>query len=279
VAREARPNRFWRIQETGGMSDELLIEVGWGVARLTMNRPDSRNSLNPALIAALIEAFDRLAKDDSVRVIELTGAGDKAFSAGGDLSGQGLGGGDGMLVGHLGRARFAELLRAIRDAGKPVVAVVQGHALGGGFGLALACDLVIAVDDATFGTPEINVGLFPMIILAVLLRNVPRKKLLELILLGDRVSAAEALRWGMINEAVPRAELRAAADRYLQKLAQKSPVSMKLGRDAFYRVADLPFDAALDYLNSQLTLNLMTEDAMEGMAAFIQKRPPEWKGR
>ncbi len=261
------------------MSDELLIEVGWGVARLTMNRPDSRNSLNPALIAALIEAFDRLAKDDSVRVIELTGAGDKAFSAGGDLSGQGLGGGDGMLVGHLGRARFAELLRAIRDAGKPVVAVVQGHALGGGFGLALACDLVIAVDDATFGTPEINVGLFPMIILAVLLRNVPRKKLLELILLGDRVSAAEALRWGMINEAVPRAELRAAADRYLQKLAQKSPVSMKLGRDAFYRVADLPFDAALDYLNSQLTLNLMTEDAMEGMAAFIQKRPPEWKGR
>ncbi|MFM7202271.1 MAG: enoyl-CoA hydratase/isomerase family protein [Myxococcota bacterium] len=261
------------------MSEILLSESAWGIARLTLNRPEQRNALSPALVNALIEALQKLASDESVRVIELSAAGEKAFCAGGDLSGSGLGGDGGALSAHYGRGRFAELLRALRDVGKPVVGVVHGPALGGGFGLAMACDIVIASEDASFGAPEINVGLFPMMIMPILARSIPRKKLLEMILTGDKVSAREAFEWGFVNQVVPRADLRTAADAMLQKLVQKSPAILKLGRDAFYRMSEMSLDPALDYLVSQLTLNLSTEDAMEGLAAFMQKRPPEWKGR
>lgn len=261
------------------MSEILLYESAWGIARLTLNRPEQRNALSSELVSALIEALQKLAGDDSVRVIELSAAGEKAFCAGGDLSGSGLGGDGGFLTAHYGRGRFADLLRAFRDVGKPVVGVVQGPALGGGFGLAMACDIVIASEDASFGAPEINVGLFPMMIMPILARSIPRKKLLEMILTGDKVTAREAFEWGFINQVVPRADLRTAADAMLQKLVQKSPAILKLGRDAFYRMSEMSLDPALDYLVSQLTLNLATEDAMEGVAAFLQKRPPEWKGR
>lgn len=261
------------------MSEVLLIENAWGLARLTLNRPESRNALTPALVRALIDAFEALAKDESVRVIELTGAGDKAFCAGGDFSGGAFGGDGGALTAHYNRAGFADLLRAIRDVGKPVVAVVQGHALGGGFGLAMACDLVVAAEDATFGTPEINVGLFPMIIMPILARNIPRKKLLEMFFTGARVPAPEALQWGFVNAVVPRAQLREKADETLQQLLSKSSAVLRLGREAFYRMSEMALDPALDHMVAQLSLNLMTEDAMEGLSAFMQKRPPEWKGR
>jgi len=261
------------------MSEVLLEESAWGIARLTLNRPEHRNALSADLVGSLIGAFRRLRDDSSIRVIEVTGAGNKVFCAGGDLSGGALGGGEGPLSGHHDRAHFGTLLRAMREVGKPIIGTVQGHALGGGFGLAMSCDMVIAAEEACFGTPEIKVGLFPMVIMSVLVRNVPQKKLMEMMFLGERVSAVDALTFGFVNRVVPRVKLREAADVWLQKLAGASPAILKLGRDAFYRMSELPFDAALDYLNAQLTLNLMTEDAMEGVAAFIQKRPPEWKGR
>lgn len=260
-------------------SDILGMETTWGICRLTLNRPQARNALSPALVEDLVHAFEDLRHSEDVRVIELTGSGESVFCAGGDLSGSGLSGDHGFLEAHQGRARFAALLKAIRHVGKPVVATVQGHALGGGFGLAMACDLIVAAEEATFGTPEIKVGLFPMIILPVLMRNIPQKKLMELILLGEKLSAQEALTHGLVNRVVPRASLRESADGLLQSLVQKSPAVLRLGRDAFYHAQDLTLDHALDHMVSQLTLNLQLEDALEGLSAFMQKRPPEWKGR
>lgn len=261
------------------MSEVLLVENAFGIAKVTLNRPEARNALSAELVEALLEAFQSLRQDPTIRVIELTGAGDKLFCAGGDFSGGGLTGGGGALAAQRGLGRFAELLRAIRDVGKPVLGVMQGHAMGGGLGLAMACDLVVAADDVVFSTPEINVGLFPMIILPVLMRMIPRRKLMEMIYTGDRVTAREAYEWGFINACVPRDKLRETADGYIARLSSKSPAILKLGRDAFYRVADQGLDPALDYMITQLAVNVQTEDAMEGLSAFLQKRPPVWKGQ
>jgi enoyl-CoA hydratase/carnithine racemase len=163
--------------------------------------------------------------------------------------------------------------------GKPIVGRINGHALAGGLGLATSCDLLIAADNATFGTPEINVGVWPMMIQAVLMRNLGRKTLLEMLLLGDRFDAARALQIGLVNRVVPAAELDAAVDEVADKLAKKSPIVMKLGRDSFYRSQDMEFHAALEYLQAQLSLVTLTEDTKEGVMAFFQKREPEFKGR
>jgi len=156
---------------------------------------------------------------------------------------------------------------------------VRGHALAGGLGLATSCDILVAADNATFGTPEINVGVWAMMIQAVLIRNLPRKPLLEMLLLGGRLDADEALRIGLVNRVVPASELDAAVDEVVGKLEKKSPIIMKLGRDSFYRVQDMEFRAALEYLQAQLSLVTLTEDTKEGVMAFFEKREPEFKGR
>jgi len=165
------------------------------------------------------------------------------------------------------------------DLGKPTIARVRGYALAGGFGLALACDFVVAADDAQFGTPEIDVGLWPYMITVPLLRSMPPKKVLELMLTGRRVDAAEGERIGFVNRVVPVDDLDAAVDDLARSLAAKSPATVKLGRDSFYAVLDLDARAALTHLQSMLTITTMTEDAAEGIAAFAEKRPPQWKGR
>ncbi len=256
--------------------DTVLYSVAERVATITMNRPDERNALNGQLVGDLIAAFREAQHDAAAGVIVLAGAG-KVFCAGGDL--KGMSGDTSEYDRHLGRRKFVELNLAITEGGKPVIAKVHGHALAGGCGLAVACDMVYAADTAQFGTPEINVGLFPMMIMAALFRNMGRKKGMEFILTGDRISAAEAEQRGLITKCVPAGELDAAVAALCAKLTAKSPLLLKLGRDAFYKTADMSYREALEYLNHELGVVLRTEDALEGLMAFMQKREPEWKNR
>ena len=166
-----------------------------------------------------------------------------------------------------------------RASRKPLIAAIEGFAVAGGLEVALACDLIVAAEEAGFGTPEINVGVFPFMILALIYRNVPRKKTTELLLLGERITAAEALEAGIVNKVVPRSELDAAVDEWAAKLASKSPLLMKMGKDAIFRSQDMAFADALEYLRGNLSLALTTEDVIEGVSAFMEKREPKWKGR
>ncbi len=259
---------------------EILYEVRGPVARITLNRPEKRNPLGPVTIGELLHALDAARQDDAVRVIVLTGAG-KVFSAGGDLSSMGSGGTplQSPGSGSTKPGTFVDLNLALTRVGKPTIAMVNGHALAGGLGLVVACDLAIAADDAQLGTPEINVGLWPMMIMATIFRNVPRKRGLELIMTGDKISAAQAAELGLITRAVPRDALDAEVETLAQKLASKSPLVMRLGLEAFYRVQDLELEPALQLLQTQLMAVLATEDAREGLTAFLEKRAPQWKGK
>jgi enoyl-CoA hydratase len=180
---------------------------------------------------------------------------------------------------HFGTEAFPRLFRTIMGLGKPTICAANGHVLAGALGLALCCDLIVASDAATFGTPEINVGVFPFMIMALIYRNVPRKKTNELLLLGERISAEEAREAGIVNRVVPADELEAAVDDWAVKLAAKSPVLMRLGKQAMYRQLDMPFEDALDYLRAQLSIAFTTDDIQEGVQAFFEKRDPVWSGR
>ena len=255
----------------------LLYDVSDGVATVTLNRPDQRNALNGQVLTELVDAMRRVRDDDDVRCVVLTGAGDKVFCAGADLGGFAA---DAPLVDkHFASDLFLEFFRLMPRLGKPSICAANGHVLAGGMGLALSCDLVIAKDSATFGTPEINVGAFPYMIMSIIYRSVPRKKVNEMILLGERLSAEEAVTYGLANRAVPDGEFQGAVDEWAAKLASKSPVLMRLGHDAMYRQQDMALDDALEYLRSQLSLTFSTEDILEGVQAFFEKREPKWKGR
>jgi len=247
------------------------------VARLTINRPERRNSMSFEVIQGLRDALREVRSYDEFRAVVITGAGDQAFCAGADLSGMGAGGEASNA--HDGRGLLAELFREMWQLGKPTVARVRGYALAGGFGLAMACDFVIAADDAQFGTPEINVGLWPYMITVPLLRALPPRLAFELMSTGRRVDADEALRVGMVNRVVPAADLDAAVAELTATLAEKSPLTMRHGRQAFYRALEMQSDAALDYLQAMLTVTSASDDAREGITAFLEKRPPKWTGR
>lgn len=257
--------------------ETLIAEPRKSALVLAINRPEQRNAINPLVMRELVSGLDAAKDDEGVRSVVLTGAGDKAFCAGGDLGGGSMGGG--AVAQHLDRTLLSQLFRAMRTLGKPVVARVNGHALGGGFGLALASDLVIAAEHAELGTPEINVGLWPYIITAVIHRNVPPKIALEMMMLGKRIPAAEAAKWGMVNRVVPASDLDSAVDEIIDQLATKSPLILRLGKDSFYTAEDMVFSNALSYLENQLSIGLQAEDVAEGIQAFFQRRPPDWKGR
>src|SRR6202142_3640894 len=259
------------------MTDELLYEAVGGVARVTINRPERRNAMSYDVMSGLRDAMASARTDRDVRVVVLSGAGDKAFCAGADLTG--IAENAGAAAAHTGRGFLADLFRDMWSLGKPIVAKVRGYALAGGFGLACACDLVVASDDAVFGTPEINVGLWPYMITVPLLRSMPPKTVLDLMMTGRRVGAEEGARIGFVQRVVPVAELDAAVDALATELAGKSLIIMRWGRDAFYRVLEMDADAALSYLQGMLTVTSQTEDAAEGVAAFAEKRAPKWKGR
>jgi enoyl-CoA hydratase/carnithine racemase len=248
-----------------------------GVATIALDDPDTRNALSDALLDDLLSAFTAARDDDAVRCVVLTSTHEKVFSSGGNLAGFAA---DVPLVHkHAATARFPRLFTLIGELGKPTLCAANGHVLAGALGLALACDLVVAREGVTFGTPEINVGVFPFMIMALIYRNVGRKKTNELLLLGERIDAAEAERIGIVNRVVAAEGFDAFVADWAGRLAAKSPVLMRLGKDAMFRQQDLAFAEALELLRHNLTLAFSTEDVQEGVRAFFEKRDPEWTGR
>jgi enoyl-CoA hydratase/carnithine racemase len=255
----------------------LRYEVADAVATIALDDPGTRNALSDRLLDDLLAAFAAARDDAQVRCVVLASTHATVFSSGGDLAG--FSAEVALVQRHAANARFPRLFELIGRLGKPVVCAARGHVLAGALGLALACDLVVAGERATFGTPEINVGLFPFMIAALIVRNVGRKKMTELLLLGERVDAHEAQRIGLVNRVAADAEFDAAVAEWAQALAAKSPLLVRLGKDALFAQQDMAFHEALDFLRAQLTIAFSTEDIHEGVKAFFEKREPVWTGR
>jgi enoyl-CoA hydratase/carnithine racemase len=254
----------------------IQYETYDGRAVVTIDDPERRNPLTTDAMDEIRRAVDSAAADEGVRAIVITGAGDRAFSAGGDLGGGFV---DRPIESHGPRGAFADMFRAIRGADKPVIARVNGHALAGGLGLVAGCDIVHAVEGATFGATEIRVGLWPMMISAVLVRVIPARAAFDLMITGRRLAADEAQRLGIVSRVVPTLEaLDEAVEETVAAIKNTPAGVVALGRSAFYGAQDLSLDAALDVLHAGLTAVAMTDDAREGVEAFLEKRPPDWSG-
>jgi 3-hydroxypropionyl-coenzyme A dehydratase len=248
-----------------------------GVAIVSLDQPETRNALSNELLGELEAALLQARDDPAARCVVLTSTHDRVFSSGASLSG--FAEQETLVSKHFGMELFPRVFRLLGELGKPSLCAANGHVLAGALGLALACDLIIAREEARFGTPEINVGAFPFMIMALIYRNVPRKKVNEMLLLGEQMSAHEAERIGIVNLVAAAEEFDRIVGDWSAKLAARSPVIMRLGKDAMFRQQDLAFADALDFLRAQLTLALSTEDLAEGVAAFFEKREPRWKGR
>ena len=251
----------------------LLYHVKDYVACFTINREAQRNAISLEAIELFKKYLDEAEKDENVRVILITGSGEKAFCSGADLGGTA----DGKI--QEGFKSYAKLLKKLAGYPKPVVARINGACMAGGMGLMLACDIAIARKDSIFGTPEVNVGLWPMMIGALIYRNVLRKKAMEMILLGERLSADQALEMGLITRIAQPEKLDEEVALTLNALAAKSPIGIKIGKEAFYAMVDMPFEEAVDFLSDKISEVAATEDAKEGITAFIEKRKPVFKGK
>lgn len=254
----------------------LLVSEHESVMTITLNKPERKNPIGPVMVNELCWALDDAKESSSVRVVVLTGAGG-AFSSGGDL-GQ-MAGGAGGAAPLAFKGDFVDLILRFTSLGKPVIARVPGPAMGGGVGLLAACDFAVACESAVIGTPEIKRGLFPMQIMAVMQRVMPRRKLIEMMLLGEKISAQKALEWGLLSHVVQDAELDGFVDALALKLAAQSPTAMRMGLAALHTQTDQSLADALPFLRDQLVAILGTEDAREGLQAFMEKREPRWTGR
>ena len=256
------------------MTQDLLSSLESGIFTLTIHRPEQRNALNAAVVGGLTEALRQAGDDRAVRVVAITGTGDKVFCAGADLKTALPEARDGEAFSP---GAYRNLLFEILGCPKPTVALARGHVIAGGLGLLLACDLAFACDDITISTPEIQVGMFPMMVLALLYRHLGRKQAAEMLLLGERISAPAALRFGILNRAVPRQNFEGEVGPILRKLADKSSHIVRLGKEAIERVAGRDLREDLEYLERALAAVMATADSQEGILAFLEKRPPNWR--
>ncbi len=261
------------------MYETILTEIKGKTGWIILSREQRRNALNPVMLRELNSAFHDFDNNNDVISIVLTGAGAKAFCSGMDL-----GGGDTLQMSYLDRHEvqrdFVKLFKTIKNLKKPLVGRVQGTALGGGFGLMCACDLAVASEDAKCGTPEINLGLFPYIIMATLIRVTNNQKaLLEMMLTGEKISAQRAKELGFVNEVVNPEELDKKVEEITEKINSKSPAILRLGRRSFYTIRDMEYEKAMEYLSSMLAVNTQAEDMIEGVMAFMEKREANWKGK
>jgi enoyl-CoA hydratase/carnithine racemase len=248
------------------------------VLTLTIDRPEARNALNGEVLEGLVDGLGSVTGDPDVRVVVLTGAGDRAFCAGADLT-SGLTADASAIEQHEQRGLLRRWFEATEALDKPLVGRINGHALAGGFGVALSCDLLVAAEDAQFGTPEVRVGLWPYVISALIVEHVGPKRALELMMTGERLSAAQARDWGFVNRVVPRDQLDDAVAQLAEVLVAGAPLALALGRRAFHQAQEMSPRAAMAYLHGMLDLTVQTEDVAEGIGAFFQKREPVWKGR
>jgi enoyl-CoA hydratase/carnithine racemase len=261
------------------MYQTIVTETKDKAGVITLSREERKNAISPTMVTELMDALKKYDDAPNIPVIVLTGAGSRVFCAGADFS-EAMSATASLLDRHEEQRRFAELFKVIKSLHKPLLGRINGHALGGGFGLACACDIVVAAQDCHFGTPEINVGLFPYVIMATLLRYTSApKRLLELMLTGERLDAGEAQQLGLVNYVVPREQLDEKVYEITRKIASKSPAILRLGRRAFYTMRDMEYEKALEYLASMLAINTTAEDVAEGITAFLEKREPRWKGR
>lgn len=257
---------------------EVRAERSGPALWLTIDREERRNALNATVLDGLRAGLIEAAATAGVRAIVITGAGEKVFCAGGDLKPDAEG--DPFSIDPAERDNpVVKLLRAIVDCPLPVIARVNGHALAGGFGLVCACDFAVVADNARLGTPEARIGIFPMMILPFMLRTMPRRKLLELCITGEPITAAEALAHGMVNHVVPLAALDDTVNALVASIAAASPSAIAIGRRAIATIDGLALDAALEYAQRVLPQLARTPDAREGFKAFNEKRAPVWSGR
>jgi enoyl-CoA hydratase/carnithine racemase len=257
------------------VTDQVRIERKSAVLKITIDRAERRNALNEAVAQGVYAGLDAAEADRSIRAIVLTGAGDKAFCAGGDLQ-PAADGTPFAIEAADPRHYVASLMRRMDACRLPLIARVNGHALAGGFGLVCACDLVVAREDALLGVPEVKVGLFPMMILPYLLRVLPYRAMMEMCVTGDPITGAEAAARGIVNYAVPAAELDAKVEWLIDRIAGKSPTGIRLGKQALSKIREMSTDSALEYAQFMLANMARTRDAREGFAAFNEKRAPEW---
>jgi len=257
------------------VADPVRIEANGAVLTIVIDREARRNALNEAVARAIASALDRAESDRAVRAVVLTGAGDKAFCAGGDLQ-PSADGTPFMIDVANPRHYVAQLLRRMDACRLPLIARVNGHALAGGFGLVSACDLVVARDDALLGVTEVKVGLFPMMILPYLLRVLPYRTMMEMCLSGEPLTGTQAAAAGIVNYAVPAAELDAKTAWLAERIITKSPTGIRLGKQALSKIREMSTDSALEYAQFMLANMARTKDAKEGFSAFSEKRPPSW---
>jgi enoyl-CoA hydratase/carnithine racemase len=255
---------------------KLKLATEGPVATITLFNPDRRNAIGPQMVNELLHALERHASDDAVRVVVITGEG-KAFCAGGDFQQMSGGASDQDALPYKGD--YADLLLAMTRFEKPIVAKVNGHAMGGGLGLVAASHFALASTEAKLGTPEIEVGLFPFMIMAVLARTMPRRTLLEMMLRGQKLSATDAAASGIVSRAVSPEALDAEVGALCNDLAERAPMAVKLGLRAWAAQGDLALEEALPLLREKLGEALGTDDAREGLMAFLEKRKPKWTGK
>lgn len=254
----------------------LIVEQDGHVRTLTIDRPDKRNALNEEVMLAMTDALEGIMLDGDVRVIVLTATGDKAFCAGADL-----GGGESVFGPAYARPTtvFADLLRTAWNLPIPIIGRINGFCLAGGMGLLAVCDMAVASADARFGLPEVKVGLFPMQVAALMLRMIPPRRFAEMSYTGEMISADEALDYGLVNYVVDPGELDDKVAWMAARVADKSPTGIRLGKHALRAINDMSVAEALAYMEAQVSLLPLTEDAKEGLAAFREKRSPDWTGQ